>query len=160
MLQLQNIYLILMIIMFYLFISRGLQEKNDNRYAACYEAAKKVILKYKELQKVEELHKASPLTVSYYYDRAQDAGLVGKCIFITLSIDQEPRDITDKGCQTIPRTWFFGRRVADTYAIDNLSSSLSTTLCAPTGNVAELTRIDFLHIKCEICTYYRSQNHF
>ena len=95
MLQLQNIYLILMIIMFYLFISRGLQEKNDNRYAACYEAAKKVILKYKELQKVEELHKASPLTVSYYYDRAQDAGLVGKCMFITFSIDQEPRDITD-----------------------------------------------------------------
>ena len=59
-------------------------------------------------------------------------------------------------CQTGTCPSLFGRRFADTYTITNLSSSLSPTHQVLTGNVDELIRID-RHIKCEFCTYYRSQ---
>ena len=65
-----------------------------------------------------------------------------------------------KPCQTVPRSYIFGRCFADTYRIGNLRCSPSSMHQALAGNVCELIRNNILHNKCEIFTYYCSQNHF
>ena len=68
------------------------------------------------------------------------------------------KSIIDEGwliqlCQTVPCPSFFRRHFADTYVITNLSSFLSSTHHALTGNVDKLIRNDFLHIKCKLFTH-------
>ena len=51
-----------------------------SRFDACFAAARAFLPKYK-VQKVGEVNEVPFSTISYYYDRAADVGLIGKSNF-------------------------------------------------------------------------------